>query len=149
DVVEASANDEESPATGDAAAAAGTPAAEEEIPPCEKCGRPMALRRSRFGVFYGCTGYPECKNLRKTGPAKPAAEPKPTGVTCAECGKGEMMEKSSRRGKTFWSCSRFPDCKFALWKKPVPKPCPECGAAFLLEKTTKKHGTQYVCNTEG
>jgi len=149
DVVEASANDEESPATGDAAAAAGAPAAEEEIPPCEKCGKPMALRRSRFGVFYGCTGYPECKNLRKTGPAKVAAEPKPTGVTCAECGKGEMMEKSSRRGKTFWSCSRFPDCKFALWKKPIPKPCPECGAAFLLEKTTKKHGTQYVCNTEG
>jgi DNA topoisomerase-1 len=132
-------------ATGEAAA----PAAEEEIPPCEKCGRPMALRRSRFGVFYGCTGYPECKNLRKTGPAKPAAEPKPTGVTCSECGKGEMLEKSSRRGKTFWSCSRFPDCKFALWKKPIPKECPDCGAAFLLEKTTKKSGTQYVCNTEG
>jgi DNA topoisomerase-1 len=151
DVVDASAEDEEAPANADGSAAApsGTPAAEEEIPPCEKCGRPMALRRSRFGVFYGCTGYPECKNLRKTGPAKPAAEPKPTGVTCAECGKGEMMEKSSRRGKTFWSCSRFPDCKFALWKKPIPKPCPECGAAFLLEKTTKKHGTQYVCNTEG
>jgi DNA topoisomerase-1 len=132
-------------ATGEAVA----PAAEEEIPPCEKCGRPMALRRSRFGVFYGCTGYPECKNLRKTGPAKPAAEPKPTGVTCSECGKGEMLEKSSRRGKTFWSCSRFPDCKFALWKKPIPKECPDCGAAFLLEKTTKKSGTQYVCNTEG
>ena len=150
DVVDAAANDEETPAAGaEGAAAAGAPAAEEEIPPCEKCGKPMALRRSRFGVFYGCTGYPECKNLRKTGPAKVAAEPKPTGVTCAECGKGEMMEKSSRRGKTFWSCSRFPDCKFALWKKPIPKPCPECGAAFLLEKTTKKHGTQHICNTEG
>jgi DNA topoisomerase I len=125
------------------------PAAEEEIPPCEKCGKPMALRRSRFGTFYGCTGYPECKNLRKTGPVKPAAEPKLTGVACPECGKGEMLEKSSRRGKTFWSCSRFPDCKFALWKKPIPKPCPDCNAAFLLEKTTKKSGTQYVCNTEG
>jgi len=149
DVVEASANDEESPATGDAAAAAGTPAAEEEIPPCEKCGRPMALRRSRFWVFYGCTGYPECNNLRKTGPAKPAAEPKPTGVTCAECGKGEMMEKSSRRGKTFWSCNRYPDCTFSLWKKPVARECPDCGAPYLLEKVTKKHGVQYVCNTEG
>jgi DNA topoisomerase-1 len=150
DMVDAAADGEEAPATSEAAAAApGAPAAEEEIPPCEKCGKPMALRRSRFGVFYGCTGYPECKNLRKTGPAKPAAAPKPTGVTCPECGKGEMLEKSSRRGKTFWSCSRFPDCKFALWKKPIPKECPECGAAFLLEKTTKKNGTQYVCNTEG
>jgi DNA topoisomerase-1 len=138
-----------SEATAPATGTDGTAAAEEEIPPCEKCGKPMALRRSRFGVFYGCTGYPECKNLRKTGPAKPAAEPKPTGVTCPECGKGEMLEKSSRRGKTFWSCSRFPDCKFALWKKPIPKECPDCGAAFLLEKVTKKNGTQYVCNTEG
>ncbi len=128
---------------------AAAPAAEEEIPPCEKCGRPMALRRSRFGIFYGCTGYPECKNLRKPGPKKAAAEPKPTGVTCPECKKGEMLEKTSRRGKTFWSCSRFPDCKFALWKKPIPKECPQCGAAYLLEKVTKRHGTQWICNTEG
>ncbi len=132
-------------------AAEGTAAAssEEEIPPCEKCGRPMALRRSRFGTFYGCTGYPECKNLRKPAGARKAQEPKPTGVTCPECGKGEMLEKTSFRGKTFWSCSRFPDCKFALWKKPVLKECPDCGAPFLLEKVTKRHGTQYICNTEG
>jgi DNA topoisomerase-1 len=147
----ADGNGAEAPAEGGETGAAP---AVEEIPPCEKCGKPMALRRSRFGVFYGCTGYPECKNLRKPaagagGAARPAAEPKPTGVTCAECGKGEMMEKSSRRGKTFWSCSRFPDCKFALWKKPVPKPCPNCDAKFLLEKVTKRHGTQYICNTEG
>jgi DNA topoisomerase-1 len=150
-VEEPAAASEEEPAAGEAAAGAGTgaAAADEEIPPCEKCGKPMALRRSRFGTFYGCTGYPECKNLRKTGVAKPAAPPKPTGVACPECGKGEMLEKSSRRGKTFWSCSRFPDCKFALWKKPIPKECPDCGAAFLLEKVTKKSGTQYVCNTEG
>jgi DNA topoisomerase-1 len=147
DVVESGAEEEAAPAGANGEAAAAT--AEEEVPPCEKCGKPMALRRSRFGVFYGCTGYPECKNLRKTGPAKPAAAPKPTGVTCPECGKGEMLEKSSRRGKTFWSCSRFPDCKFALWKKPIPKECPDCKAPFLLEKTTKKLGTQYVCNTEG
>ena len=71
--------------------------------------------------------------------------PKPTGVACPECGKGEIVEKQSRRGKIFWSCSRYPDCKFALWKKPVVKPCPSCGAAFLLEKTTKKAGTRNLC----
>jgi DNA topoisomerase-1 len=134
----------------DGTAADAAAPAEEEIPPCEKCGKPMALRRSRFGVFYGCTGYPECKNLRKPGKqGGAAAEPKPTGVACPECKKGEMLEKTSRRGKTFWSCSRFPDCKFALWKKPIAKECPQCGAAFLLEKVTKRHGTQLVCNTEG
>ena len=132
---------------------AETPAAsanggvEEEIPPCEVCGRPMALKRSRFGTFYGCTGYPECKNIRKTG--LQAAPPKPTGVPCPECGKGEIVEKRSHRGKTFWSCNRYPDCKFSLWKKPVLRDCPDCGANFLLEKVTKKHGVQYVCNTEG
>ena len=131
------------PANGDGTGAA----AEEEIPPCENCGRPMALKRSRFGTFYGCTGYPECKNIRKTGPK--AEPPKPTGVPCPECGKGEIEEKRSRRGKTFWSCNRYPDCKFSLWKKPVNRPCPECGAAFLMEKVTKKAGAQYVCNTEG
>jgi DNA topoisomerase-1 len=133
-----------SPTAGDGAEGAE---GEEQIPPCEECGKPMALKRSRFGTFLGCTGYPECKNIRKTGP-KPEP-PKPTGVTCFECGKGEMMEKRSRRGKTFWSCSRYPDCKGSLWKKPIQKACPECGATFLLEKVTKKAGTQYICNTEG
>jgi len=141
-------NLEEPAAAAPATNGDGTEApAEEQVPPCEECGRPMALKRSRFGTFYGCTGYPECKNIRKTGP-KPEP-PKPTGVTCFECGKGEMMEKRSRRGKTFWSCSRYPDCKGSLWKKPVNKDCPECGAKFLLEKVTKKSGTQYICNTEG
>jgi len=137
----------EEPAAAAAPNADGSAPAEEEVPPCEECGRPMALKRSRFGQFYGCTGYPECKNIRKIGPE--AVPPKPTGVSCPECGKGEMMEKRSRRGKTFWSCSRYPDCKFSLWKKPVQKECPDCGAKFLLEKVTKKAGTQYVCNTEG
>ena len=123
------------------------PAAAEEIPPCEECGRPMALRRSRFGTFYGCTGYPECKGIRKTGPK--AEPPKPTGVACPECGKGEIEEKRSRRGKLFYSCNRYPDCKFALWNRPVLKPCPDCGAPFLLEKTTKRTGTRLVCNAEG
>jgi DNA topoisomerase-1 len=142
------------PGATDSAAAAGSTAAQgapaaaaEEIPPCEECGRPMALRRSRFGTFYGCTGYPECKAIRKIGPK--AEPPKPTGVACPECGKGEIEEKRSRRGKLFYSCNRYPDCKFALWNRPVLKPCPDCGAPFLLEKTTKRTGTRLVCNTEG
>src|SRR4051795_8940964 len=132
----------ETPAAGD-----GSAAAEDAAPPGEVCGRPMALKRSRFGTFYGCTGYPECKNIRKTGPK--AAPPKPTGVPCPECGKGEIVEKRSHRGKVFWSCDRYPDCKFSLWKKPIARECPDCAAPFLLEKVTKKNGVQYVCNTEG
>lgn len=135
------------PAATETPAASADGGAAEEIPPCEVCGRPMALKRSRFGTFYGCTGYPECKNIRKIGPQ--AAPPKPTGVACPECGKGEIVEKRSHRGKTFWSCNRYPDCKYSLWKKPVSRECPVCGASFLLEKVTKKHGVQYICSTEG
>ncbi|HLF57084.1 MAG TPA: type I DNA topoisomerase [Thermoanaerobaculia bacterium] len=132
------------PKTTGAGAEGGEPA---EIPPCEKCGRPMALRRSRFGTFYGCTGYPECKNIRKIGPA--AAPPKETGVGCPECGQGTIQEKKSRRGKIFYSCSRYPDCKFALWNKPIAEPCPRCGNPLLTEKTTKKKGTIWLCPKEG
>ena len=140
-------NVEETPAANGKENGGEAAAAEEEIAPCEECGKPMALRRSRFGTFYGCTGYPDCKGIRKIGPK--AAPPKPTGVPCPECKKGEIVEKTSRRGKAFWSCNRYPDCKFSLWKKPIAKECPDCGAPFLLEKVTKKNGTQYVCNTEG
>jgi len=142
--------EERSAAGGGAAggeAGAGGAAEAEEVPPCEECGRPMVLKRSRFGTFYGCSGYPECKNIRKLGP-KPEP-PKPTGVPCPECGKGEMVEKRSRRGKTFYSCDRYPDCKFALWDRPVARTCPDCGAPYLLEKTTKRAGTRLVCNAEG
>jgi DNA topoisomerase-1 len=135
-------NLEESPAE---AAAAATPP--EEVPPCEKCGKPMALRRSRFGAFYGCTGYPECRNIRKIG--QPQAERKPTGVACPQCGEGEIEEKRSRRGKIFYSCNRYPKCDYALWDRPVPQPCPQCAAPFLTEKTTKKKGTRLLCVKEG
>ncbi|MFW6176032.1 MAG: type I DNA topoisomerase, partial [Acidobacteriota bacterium] len=123
----------------------------EEVPPCEKCGAPMVLRRSRYGAFYGCSAYPECKNIRKT-PKEKKAEPKPTGVTCPECGPtgggGEIHEKRSRRGKIFYSCDRYPDCKYALWNKPIPRPCPQCEHPFLTEKTTKKKGTRLLCPNE-
>jgi DNA topoisomerase-1 len=123
------------------------PVPDAEIPPCDECGRPMVLRRSRFGTFYGCTGYPECKGLRKIGPQ--AAPPKPTGVRCPDCAQGEIEEKRSRRGKIFYSCNRYPECKFALWNKPVPRACPDCGAPYLIEKTTKKAGTRLLCAAEG
>jgi DNA topoisomerase I len=144
--------DEPTPATnatnGDGAVSgSGEAAAEEEVPTCPECGKPMQLRRSRFGAFWGCTGYPECKGIKKIGPVREA--PKPTGVACPECGKGEIEEKRSRRGKVFYSCNRYPDCKFSLWKKPIQKECPDCGAPFLLEKVTKKAGTQWICQTEG
>ncbi|MCS6926579.1 MAG: type I DNA topoisomerase [Candidatus Binatia bacterium] len=107
---------------------------------CEKCGRPMQVRFGRYGKFLGCSGYPHCTNIRKQ--AKAAAA---TGVTCPECQQGEIQQKWSRRGKAFYSCSRYPACAFALWDRPVPEPCPKCHAPFVVEKTSKRAGTSRRC----
>ena len=111
---------------------------------CEKCGKPMQVRFSRYGKFLGCSGYPECTNIRK--PGKPV---KSLGVQCPECHEGDLLEKWSRRGKVFYSCSRYPKCTFALWDRPVPEPCPRCQAPFVVEKTTKQAGTTRRCIRQG
>jgi len=102
---------------------------------CEKCGRPMVYKQGRYGQFLACSGYPECKHIKA----------QTTGVKCPEknC-SGEIVQKISKRGKVFFSCSRFPKCRFAVWDRPVPKECPRCGKPFLLEKTSKK-GTVLKC----
>jgi DNA topoisomerase-1 len=110
---------------------------------CDVCGRPMQVRFGRYGKFLGCSGYPECKTVRSL------VRPVPTGVSCPDCGHGEIMEKRSRTGKTFYSCNRYPQCKFATWERPVPEPCPECNAPFIVEKTTKRSGTVRRCLSEG
>jgi DNA topoisomerase-1 len=111
---------------------------------CEKCGKPMQVRFSRYGKFLGCSGYPECTNIRK--PGKPV---KSLGVQCPECHEGELLQKWSRRGKVFYSCSRYPKCTFALWDRPVPESCPRCQAPFVVEKTIKQSGTVRRCVREG
>jgi DNA topoisomerase I len=107
---------------------------------CEKCGKPMVKRRSRFGEFLGCSGYPDCDGIKRlqSAPAK-------TGVACPECKEGEILERRSRRGKIFYGCGRYPKCKFAAWDKVVPHPCPSCGANFMVEKNLKRTGVTWQC----
>jgi len=102
---------------------------------CEKCGRPMVYKQGRYGQFLACSGFPECKHIKA----------QTTGVKCPEknC-TGEIVQKVSKKGKIFFSCSRFPKCKFATWDRPVPRKCPQCGKPFLLEKKTRK-GTVLQC----
>ena len=111
---------------------------------CDKCGKPMVRKRSRFGEFLGCSGYPDCDGIKKL-----KAEPIHTGVNCPECKEGEMLERRTRRGKIFWGCGRYPKCKFASWDKVIPQPCPTCGAPYLVEKVTKKEGARWQCAKEG
>jgi DNA topoisomerase-1 len=114
---------------------------------CDKCGRPMVIKRGRYGGFLACSGYPECKNTQSLNSN---GNGKKIGVTCPEkeC-TGDIVERTSKRGKIFFGCSRFPDCTFATWDKPVDRECPICGAKFLVEKTTKKQGTYLTCLKQG
>jgi DNA topoisomerase-1 len=92
---------------------------------CPDCGRQLQKRVGRFGPFVGCSGYPECKYIKKD-------PPKGTGVTCPQCGEGELIEKRSRFGTMFYSCSRYPDCDCAVGNPPeAGHPCPECGSILL------------------
>jgi DNA topoisomerase I len=80
---------------------------------CEKCGKEMVIKEGRFGKFYACSGFPDCKN------AKPYLEK--TGQSCPECEKGDIIIKRTKGGRTFWGCSRYPECKWASWTPPESK----------------------------
>ena len=102
---------------------------------CPQCNSPMIIKSGRYGRFLACSKYPECKTTK----------PITTGIACPqqECG-GELTEKRSKRGRVFYSCTKYPSCTFAMWDKPVNQPCPQCGAPFLAEKTSRGN-SKIVC----
>jgi DNA topoisomerase-1 len=91
---------------------------------CPECGRQLVKKVGRFGPFVGCSGYPDCRYVKKE-------PPKGTGVTCPECGKGELVEKRTRFG-LMYGCDRYPECEGAVNNPPEKDvPCPECGGLLL------------------
>jgi DNA topoisomerase I len=95
---------------------------------CDVCGKPMALKRGRYGEFLACTGFPECKTT------KPAA----VEMDCPEAGcGGQIVQRRSKRGRTFYGCTNYPTCTFSAWQRPVGKSCPQCQTPYLLEKRSK------------
>jgi DNA topoisomerase-1 len=106
---------------------------------CPQCNSALQLKVGRYGKFIGCSGYPNCKHL------EPLQKPADTGVECPDCHQGKILKRRSRAGKIFYSCARYPDCKYALWNEPVPQTCPKCAWPLLTIKVTKKRGTELVC----
>lgn len=102
---------------------------------CEVCGAPMLVKMGRYGKFYGCSRFPDCHHTQTIV--------KKVGVTCPKCGKGDILEKKSKRGRKFYGCSRYPDCDFVSWDKPIARSCPNDGH-FLVEKH-RKSGTIIQC----
>jgi DNA topoisomerase-1 len=141
---------------------------------CQNCGRPMVLKKGRFGQFFACTGYPDCKTTKPVGgeqrkadvpldekcpqcghnlalksgrfgeftacgnyPTCKYVKQKTIGVICPTCNKGDLIERRSKRGKTFYGCNRYPECDFVAWAKPIAEACPKCGGPYLVEKWLK------------
>jgi len=106
---------------------------------CPDCGGELKIRHGKFGKFIGCSNYPKCRHIESLN------KPGDTGVECPECKQGKMVKRQSRRGRVFFSCQRYPDCKYAVWNEPIAKACPKCAWPMLTIKKTKKRGTELVC----
>jgi DNA topoisomerase-1 len=115
----------------------------EEVPICELCGREMALKKGRFGSFYGCTGYPECKNIRKIakGDQKPMAAPVPLDEICPKDG-AHLVRRQGRFGE-FVSCSNYPKCDY-IKRETIGITCPKDGGDIVVKKS-KRGKAFYGC----
>ena len=109
---------------------------------CPECGLPLFIRRGPFGEFTACSGYPHCRYIKKA----PKKEVVTTGVVCPICGEGEVVERTSARGRSkgalFYACSRFPKCKATFSGIPTGEKCEVCGAPMI------QVGEIIRCNSE-
>lgn len=103
---------------------------------CELCGHPMVIKIGRYGKFYACSNFPECRNTQPIV--------KEIGVTCPTCHQGQVVERKSKKNRLFYGCSRYPECDFVSWDKPLPRNCPKCNH-YLIEKKVKG-GKQVQCS---
>ncbi len=119
----------------------------EEIPVCELCGKEMSLKRGRYGAFYGCTGYPECKNIRKIakGDQKPVAPPVELDEECPKDG-AKLVRRTGRFGE-FVSCSNYPKCKYIQQEKIGMKCTSEtCKKGEIVVKKSRRGKVFYGCD---
>lgn len=105
---------------------------------CPNCGLPMVVKLGRFGKFAACSGYPNCKTTRPLLVK--------TGATCPECG-GDLIQRRSKKKRTFYGCSNYPRCKFTQSRRPLPQRCPQCGG--LLVASGKDRANCLKCEFKG
>lgn len=104
---------------------------------CEKCGRNMVIKLGRFGKFLACPGYPDCKNT------KPILDE--LNVNCPKC-NGKIIRKKSKKGRTFFGCSNYPECEFVSWDEPIDDKCPNCGEYMIIKRN--KNGDIIKCSNK-
>jgi len=90
---------------------------------CPTCSKELVIRYGRFGKFISCSGFPDC---RYTEPWLLKI-----GVACPTDG-GDLVERKTRKGRTFFGCVNYPNCDFTSWKKPLAVPCPKCKGMLVI-----------------
>jgi len=102
---------------------------------CDICGAPLVVKMGKYGKFFACSRFPNCRNTK--------AIVKDTGITCPTCHEGTIVERKSKKNRVFFGCSRYPDCDFVSWDRPIGRDCPKDGH-YLVEKKVKG-GKQVIC----
>ncbi|MEG0732451.1 MAG: type I DNA topoisomerase [Vagococcus sp.] len=103
---------------------------------CELCGNPMLIKLGKYGKFYACSNFPECRNTK--------AIVKKIGVTCPTCKKGDVIEKKTKKNRIFFGCDQYPECEFTSWDRPIGRDCPKC-SSYLVQKKVRG-GQQIICS---
>ncbi|OGZ72505.1 MAG: DNA topoisomerase I [Candidatus Staskawiczbacteria bacterium RIFCSPLOWO2_01_FULL_38_12b] len=100
---------------------------------CPKCQKPMIEKLGRFGRFYACTGFPDCKHTESI--QKDASGQAVTiNITCPKCKTGQITVKKTKKGKIFYGCGNYPTCDFAAWDEPINEFCPTCNSILVQTK---------------
>ena len=110
---------------------------------CAKCGSPMIEKLGRFGRFYACSKFPECKYTESVitdGSATGGNQSSNLNIKCPKCKTGDIIARKTKKGKIFYGCNNYPKCDFAAWDKPIDEMCPNCGS-ILTEKGDTQRGT--------
>lgn len=108
---------------------------------CPECGRPLVIRKGSYGEFTACSGYPECRYIKKS------EEDQIPEIPCPKCGKGHIVckhvLKGKNKGQKFYACSNYPECKNIYNDEPINKKCPICGDLMTI-----KDGVEVCMNHE-
>ncbi|MDP6704523.1 MAG: DNA topoisomerase, partial [archaeon] len=110
---------------------------------CPECKSKMVIRLGRYGKFYACSNFPECKHTENM---EQEEGENTVSISCPECKEGKITPKRTRKGKAFYGCNKYPECDHALWDKPTGEQCIEC-KALLVEKRKKAMCSNKECSS--
>ncbi len=102
---------------------------------CPDCGGKVVQRKGRYGEFYACENYPECRYTKQIV--------REVGVKCPKCGGNVITKRAGK--KVFYGCDNYPKCDFSAWYLPTGEKCPHCDDGYMV---VKKTGEAPVCSNK-